>query len=74
MPRSPRNGLSSFGNRQVGERLVAADIERADDERMIWSDRLRDRLVVLGLLVFGRRVVAFHEEKLRAQQAHAFAA
>ena len=42
-------------NRQVSERLVAADIERADDERMLCADRLGDRFVSLELLVLGRR-------------------
>ena len=42
MPRSPRNGLSSRGNRQIRQRLVAADVERADDEQALRSERPRD--------------------------------
>ena len=63
-----------FRNRQVGERFVAADIERANDERMLFADGLRDRFVGFELLVFARRAAALHEKKLRAQQADAFAA
>ena len=33
MPRTPRNGLSSCGQVEVRHVLVAADVERADDQR-----------------------------------------
>ena len=33
MPRRPRNGLVSPSRRQAGDRLVAAGVERADDDR-----------------------------------------
>ena len=43
-PRTPSAGLSSRRQRQVGDRLVAADVERADDQRPA-AERVGDRLV-----------------------------
>ena len=38
-------------HRQVGQRLVTADIQRPDDQRLARGQCLRDRRVELGLLV-----------------------
>ncbi len=59
--------------RQIRHDFVAADVERADDERQA-VERLRHRAVGLELLVLGRRRVALEKEKLGAQQADAFGA
>ena len=61
-------------NRQVDQRLVASDIQRTNDERTIGAHGLSDGLVGLELLLFGRRIGAFHEEEFGAQQPHSFTA
>ena len=60
--------------RHVGERLVAADIERADDERTLAAERFGHRAIFGGLFVFRRRGVAVIEQELGAQQPDAFGA
>jgi hypothetical protein len=42
-PRRPRKGLSSLRQRQVGQGLVAADVEGADDQGALATERLRRR-------------------------------
>ena len=44
MPRRPSAGLSSCGMRQIGDRLVAAGVERADHDRAA-GERVDDPLV-----------------------------
>ena len=61
-------------NRQIGERLVSADVERADDHGTIRAEGKRDGFVFFKLLVFARGRGALHEQKLRAQQTDAVAA
>ena len=73
MPRTPRNGLSSFGKREIGHDFVAADIERADDQRKA-VERVRHRAVGRELFVFSGRGLAFEKEKFGAQQTDAFRA
>src|SRR5207248_11801510 len=50
--------------------LVAADVERADDEPAPAAERGRDRAVDLGLLALVGRGIAVQEQQLRAQQSH----
>ena len=70
MPRMPRNELSSAGRSRYGRVLVAADVERAHDQRQPVErpHHLGQRLV---LLVLGRRLVAAEEQELGAHQADA---
>ena len=63
-----------LGNGQVNQRLVAAYVERANDQRPVRSQRLGDGLVGFELLVFVGGGAAFQEQEFRAQQSDAFAA
>ncbi|EAU68532.1 hypothetical protein STIAU_7384 [Stigmatella aurantiaca DW4/3-1] len=56
------------GQRQVRQGLVAADIERADDQGTV-LEGVGDLLVLGRLLVFGGRGEPLQEEELAAQQA-----
>ncbi len=58
---------------EIRHDLVAADVERADDERKA-VERFRHRLVGGELLVFRRGGFALEEKKFRAQQTDAFRA
>ena len=66
-----RVGLRLLGQR--AQRLVGADVERADDERAA-AEPARDGRVRLGLLVLVGQLVAVEEQELRAQQADALGA
>ena len=55
--------------RQVRQRLVAADVERADDQRPPAPERARDVAVDGQLLLLGRRRRPLKEQELRSQQA-----
>ena len=55
---------------QVGDLLVAADVERADDDRLALADE-RGLLVGLELLVLGGHGGFVHEQELGAEQADA---
>ena len=61
-------------NRQIGQWLVAAHIERPDDERLARTERFNDRFVSGKLLLFGWRIGPTHEQEFRTQQADAFGA
>ena len=74
MPRSPRKGFSSAGMGQVGQRLVPAHVQRADDEPTRGTERPGDGGVDLCLLLLGGRRLAPQEQELGAQQAHALGA
>ena len=50
MPRSAERGIVLGRQRQIGHRLVAADIERADDQRAA-AERVGDRRIGRALLV-----------------------
>lgn len=53
--------------------MVAADVQRADDNRLALHDLTR--LLVGGELLFlARQVGTIHEQELRAEQADAFTA
>src|SRR4029450_3928084 len=73
-PALAKEGIVLLGNRQIGERLVAADVERPDDEWAPRPHRFRDGLVGFELLLFRRRIASSQEEELRAQQPYAFTA
>jgi hypothetical protein len=66
-PGSPRR------DRQIGRGLVAADVQRADDQRLAVQGR-GDGLVLAGLLVLVGRSGALEEQELGAQQARALRA
>src|SRR4029079_12846058 len=66
--RVARKRISLFGYGQIVERLVAADVQRPDDERAPGTHRFRDGLVGFELLLFRRCIASSHEEELRAQQ------
>ena len=59
-------GVVLGGQRQVGQRLVAADVEGADHERRLGCRPRDDVLVDLGLLVLGRRRTAPTEDEQTA--------
>ena len=63
-----------LGNGQVNQRLVAAHIQRANDQRPVRSQRLGDGFVGFELLVFVGGGRPLHEQEFRAQQADALAA
>ena len=52
-----------FRNRQISEWFVTADVERANDERMLFANGLRDCLSASELFVFARRCAPLHEKK-----------
>ena len=66
-----RVGLGLLGQR--AQRLVGADVERADDERAP-AEPARDGRVGLGLLVLVGQLVAVEEQELRPQQPDALGA
>ena len=66
-------GVAFLGEVQVRDRLVAADIEGADDHRARAGQACR-RGEDLGLLVLGGRLRAVHEQQLGAEEADAFGA
>ena len=70
-PTELRIGL--FANFDVRNGLVAADVQRADDERAR-TKRLGDRAICDELLLFARCGFAPQKQELGAQQADAFGA
>ena len=56
-----------------GDRLVAADVERADGQRPA-AERVGNRLIGRLLLLLRRRVGTIEEKEFRAQQAAPFRA
>ena len=73
-PRRPSAGFSSAGNRQIGDRLVAADVERADDQRPA-AQGVGDGLVASPPARPRRAAVcAVQEQEFGAQQAAALGA
>ena len=67
MPRTPRNGFASRGHRQVGERLVAADVQRAQRDPPA-AERLGDRRVDRLLLRDVGCLRAVEEQELGADE------
>ncbi|MCY1352664.1 hypothetical protein D9M69_389750 [compost metagenome] len=61
------------GQWQVVQLLVAADVDGADDHRLV-AHGIEHRLIGVVLFLFVRRGVAVDEEKLGAQQADAVGA
>ena len=72
MARQPRNGFGSDG-KPADRQLVAADVERANDDRMS-AERLHDALVRAILLVLVGHRRAANDEKLGAHQPDALRA
>lgn len=66
-------GILFRGDRKIRRRLVAADVEQADDQRAA-VERGGYALVIGGLFLDARRAVAFEEEEFGAQQPAAFGA
>ena len=67
-------GVFLFRERQVGQRLVAADIQGADDQWTATAEHFGDGAVGVGLLVLAGSLIALVEQELGAQQADALAA
>ena len=51
---------------QVRQRLVPADVQRADDENALWTQRPSDRFVGARLLLFVGRRAPLHEQEFGA--------
>jgi hypothetical protein len=66
-------GVFLFRERQVGQRLVAADIQGADDQRTAAAEHFGDGAVGSGLLVLAGSLIALVEQELGAQQSYALA-
>src|SRR4029453_1641951 len=60
--------------RQVGQRFVAADIERANNKWTTWAKCPSDSRICLELLVLSRGIQSVHKKKLGAKQTNAFTA
>ena len=71
MPRSPRKGIVFWRDGQIGQRFVAAQIERADDQRLFAAEGAGNGGVGFRLFLFSRRRAPFDKQELRAQQADA---
>ena len=73
MARQPRNGFISRGHGQVGQELVAAQVQRADDDRQGF-ERGGRFAVGLVLLLLAGQALAVDEQVFGAEQADAFGA
>ncbi len=73
-PRRPSAGFSSRGMRQVGDRLVAADVERADHDRASARTRRRCAGTPRRCVVDIGRRRPLEEQELGAQQPAALGA
>ena len=62
------------GQRKIGQRLVPAGVQRANDQRAIRTKGFGDGFVRLELLLLRRRRGSFHEQELGPQQPDSFAA
>ena len=69
-----QEGVFLFRERQVGQRLVAADIQGADDQRTATAEHFGDGAVGSGLLVLAWGLIALVEQELGAQQSDTLAA
>ena len=68
-----QEGVFLHGQAQVRHLLVAADVQRPDDQRSA-GKRVQHASIGVELFVLAGRVVALEEQEFGAHQAHAFGA
>ena len=73
MERQPRKGLASCRRLERHRELVAAEVERADHDRVA-RERRGDAAEVVGLLVLGRQRRPTGQQEFRPEQADALGA
>ena len=71
--RARQEGVFLHGQAQVRHLLVAADVQRPDDQRSA-GKRVQHASIGVELFVLAGRVVALEEQEFGAHQAHAFGA
>ena len=65
-------GILFFGETEIRDLLVAADVQCADDNGLALHDQRR-LLVRLKLLVLGGELISVHKQELGAEQSHTLA-